>query len=197
MYSFAINNITVYILRKIPVLFFLVFFAKSSFAQSNFIKNEIELAYGIATAPEIPDATGNFFDTDHNHTRVDNISGIGGFSLAYNRYISKRFSLGVTGVYTKATVTYRVPSAKFDWAILTALVNAKYNYVHDPLFHMYSGLSVGCSFNNIIGAAEGNNKAIAYQVRLLGARFGAKFGAFAELGYGYEGILKAGVSLQF
>ncbi|MCC6286895.1 MAG: hypothetical protein IT249_03335 [Chitinophagaceae bacterium] len=186
-----------YILKKIPALFFLIFFAKTSFAQNNYIKNEIELAYGIATSPEIPGATGNFFDADNNHTRVDNISGIGGFSLAYNRYISNRFSVGVTGIYTKATVTYRVPSAKFDWAIFTALLNAKYNYVHDPLFHMYSGLSAGCSFNNIIGSAEGKNDAFAYQLRLLGARFGAKFGAFAELGYGYEGILKAGVSLEF
>ncbi|MFT3750133.1 MAG: hypothetical protein QM768_17580 [Agriterribacter sp.] len=185
------------ILRKIPVLFFVSLFIKPSVAQNNFIKNETELAYGIATVPEIPGATGNFFAIDNNHTQVDNISGIGGFSLAYNRYISKRFSLGVTGVYTKATVTYHVPSAKFDWAVFTVLVNAKYNYVYDPLFHMYSGLSAGCSFNNIIGSAEGNNQAFAYQVRLLGARFGAKFGAFAELGYGYEGILKAGVSLQF
>lgn len=183
--------------RKAFLLGLFCVYLNSLFAQRSFIKNEIEIAYGVGTAPEIPDVTGGFFDADNNHTRIDNITGIGGFSIAYNRFVSKRFSIGVTGVYSKTSVSYRVPSAKFDWAVFTVLLNAKYNYVYDPLFHLYSGISAGSSFNNIIGAAKGGNKAIAYQARIIGARFGAKFGAFAELGFGYEGILKAGVSCHF
>lgn len=186
-----------FILRNTLLLILSLFFTAGLFAQNKYIKNEIEIAYGIGTAPEIPDATGNFFDADNNHNRVDNITGIGGFSIAYNRFVSKRFCIGITGVYTKTTVTYRVPVAKFDWAIFTVLLNAKYNYVYDPLFHLYSGVSAGSSFNNIIGSVKGGNHAFAYQARLIGARFGAKFGAFAELGFGYEGILKAGVSCHF
>lgn len=167
-------------------------------AQNTYIKNEIELAYGVGTAPEIPDAVSrSFFDADKNHTPIDNIAGTGGFAIAYNRFVTKRLSLGLTGVYTKNTITYKVPAARLDWAIFTVLANVKYNYVYDPLFHLYSGVSAGISMSNVIGAGTGNNQVLAYHLRLIGARLGAKFGAFAELGFGYEGILKAGVSLHF
>lgn len=182
-----------------PILLIIAinFFVSSLSAQETFIKNELELAYGVGTAPELKGVTGNFFIPYNSNTTIDDILGIGGFSIAYNRYISKRLCVGVTGVYTKTTVTYHVPVAKFDWAVFTMLANVKYNYVFDPLFHLYSGISIGGAFNNVIGATKGSNQAFAYQARVLGARFGAKFGAFAELGFGYEGILKAGVSLHF
>lgn len=173
------------------------FLSYFSFAQHNYVKNEIEGAYGIGIVPEIREVAASFFNAGQNHTRAESITGTGGFCLAYNHYISKRFAIGITAVYSQATVTYHVPSAKLNWSVMSALVNAKYNYVYDPLFHMYSGLSAGCSFSNIIGSVKGSNTAIAYQARIIGARFGAKFGAFAELGFGYEGILKAGVSVQF
>ncbi len=184
-------------IKPVLLLIVLCFCSNAIYAQGNFTKNEIEIAYGMVTAPEIPGTTSRFFNANGNSSRIDNITGIGGFSIAYNRYLSKRFCIGATGVYSKATITYRVPTAKFDWAVFTVLLNSKYNYVFDPLFHLYSGLSVGLSSNNIIGSVKGGNQAFAYHARLIGARFGAKFGAFAELGFGYEGILKAGVSLQF
>jgi len=183
------------------LLFFQIIFLLSGFgaqAQENTSPNELESAYGIFPAMEIKKVAGDFYRQGIAPKAVDKITGTGNAVISYNRAVKERFYLGASLFYDKATVSYSDIQETRDWYVLGLLLNAKYNYVFDARFHMYSGLSAGYagSWTTKAGVKD-HRDAIAFQVRAIGLRFGAMVGVFAELGFGYEGILKAGVSVHF
>ena len=85
------------------------------------------------------------------------------------------------------------------------------NELNKEKINFYSGISLGAAIvkaNTKLKIRNGNaevakfNEAesgLAYQVILIGhqAIFGKHFGCFAELGYGFNGILNAGASWTF
>jgi len=174
------------------------FTAVVSYAQRAYPKTEIEFSYGVFPLPEVRGANKKLFGSNVNGNDIDKSPGTGSFGFAYNQYLSERFALGITALYDKVTVSYKDAASKLNWNILGVLVNAKYNYVYDPRFHMYSGLSIGYAgvWTENATVTEKNNR-LAFQARVVGARFGTTVGAFAELGFGYEGVVKAGLSIQF
>jgi len=182
------------------LLFQIVFLLCSinSFAQQNFPKNELESGYGIFPVMEIKKITGNFYAASIDNKPVEKITGTGSLTISYNRTLKKRLFAGVSLFYDKAVISYINSPGTRNWYVFGLLLNAKYNYVYDPRFHMYSGISVGYAGDRSVkeGKAD-HHDAIAYQARLIGLRFGAKVGVFSELGFGYEGILKAGLSVHF
>ncbi len=188
-------------MRTSCILLFQVVFLLCSiktFAQQNFPKNELESSYGIFPVMEIKKITGNFYEGSIDAKPVEKITGTGSLTLSYNRALKKRFYTGVSLFYDKAVITYSNSPDTRNWYVYGVLLNTKYNYVFDPRFHMYSGLSVGYAGNiSKKGDKKDHHSTVAFQARLVGLRFGAKVGVFSELGFGYEGILKAGLSVHF
>ncbi|MFT3701151.1 MAG: hypothetical protein QM802_02215 [Agriterribacter sp.] len=183
--------------RMITFLFATIFSAVTSFAQRSYPKHELEFSYGVFPVPEIKGATNSIFATSTTSNEVDRTPGTGSFMFAYNVYLSKRFAMGVTGLYDKVTVSYKNVVSKLNWNITAVMLNAKYNYVYDPRFHMYSGLSAGYAADWAnSGTLKERHNVFAYQARIIGVRFGTTVGGFAEVGVGYEGVVKAGLSLQ-
>ena len=183
------------------LLFFQIIFLLRGFgalAQENTSPNELESAYGIFPAVEIKKIAGDFYRTGTSPEAVEKITGTGNAVISYNRAVKERFYWGASLFYDKATISYSNMAGLRDWYVLGLLLNAKYNYVFDARFHMYSGLSAGYagSWTKKAGVKD-HHDAIAFQVRALGLRFGTMVGVFAELGFGYEGILKAGMSVHF
>lgn len=188
-------------MRSGYLLFFLAEFLFSVFstqAQQNFQKNELESGYGIFPAMEIKNVTKSFYQSNTDAKPVEKITGTGSLTLSYNRALKQRVYIGVSLFYDKAIITYMNMPDTRTWYVYGVLFNTKYNYVFDPRFHMYSGLSVGYAGNRSGKAGKtDHHDAIAFQARLVGLRFGAKVGVFSELGFGYEGLLKAGLSVHF
>ena len=183
------------------LLFFQIVFLLSGFrvlAQRNIPANELESAYGIFPAMEIKKIAGDFYRNGTDPKAVEKITGTGSAVISYNRAVKERFYWGASVFYDKATIGYSNMPELRDWYVLGLMLNAKYNYVFDARFHMYSGLSAGYagSWAQKAGIKD-HHDAIAFQARVIGLRFGARVGVFAELGFGYEGILKAGVSIHF
>jgi hypothetical protein len=183
------------------LLFFQIVFLLSGFrvlAQRNIPANELESAYGIFPAMEIKKIAGDFYRNGTDPKAVEKITGTGSAVISYNRAVKERFYWGASVFYDKATISYNNMPELRDWYVFGLLLNAKYNYVFDARFHMYSGLSAGYagSWTKKAGIKD-HHDAIAFQARVIGLRFGARVGVFAELGFGYEGILKAGVSIHF
>ena len=90
-----------------------------------------------------------------------------------------------------------------DQSFVTFGVGTEYHYVNADWFQMYSGLSVGYTFQtlNYNGSSsdfeDGSDSYFNFQVNALGFRFGKEFAGFLELGVGYRGIANVGVSYQF
>jgi len=183
------------------LLFFQIVFLLSGLrvlAQRNVSSNELESAYGIFPVMEIKAIAGDFYRSGTNPKAVEKVTGTGSAVISYNRSVKERFYWGASVFYDKATIKYRNMPEAMDWYVFGLLLNAKYNYVFDPRFHMYSGLSAGYAGSRTKKAGvKDHHDAIAFQARIIGLRFGAMVGVFAELGFGYEGILKAGVSIHF
>ena len=85
--------------------------------------------------------------------------------------------------------------------MFTVGVGTDYRYISRNIFQMYSGVSVAYTSENVKSSGSYNspdtNGFVNYQFNVLGFRVGKKFAGFAELGYGYKGIINAGVSYQF
>ena len=74
------------------------------------------------------------------------------------------------------------------------------NICYNPrnIVQLYSGLSAGVSVFTQSDSSQSDSKTIfAFQVNVIGLRVGHKFGGFFELGFGYDGIINAGLSVKF
>ena len=76
-----------------------------------------------------------------------------------------------------------------------------YRYLNRSRFQMYSGIGIGVMFNEeknetYLYQESSEEFNLAYQVNAIGIRYGRVFGVFAELGYGYKGLLKFGLNIQ-
>ena len=171
-------------------------FAQTETEESQFKRHQIAIGSPIFTVQEI--ATGlSAIISDIIGQDVDEIKSKGTFSLSYRYFPSRRWGFGVTGVYEKIEVNYKNPTAKSTFNTIAVMANGQYNHIIRPRFDLYSRLGAGiCNFNQSGGMGNSNNNVFAFQITALGIRAGGVFNAFAELGFGYEGILHAGVSLQ-
>ncbi len=88
---------------------------------------------------------------------------------------------------------------------LAVLPDYRYSWGLRPGGRWYSGAAAGISrhqrkemHNDFSLEKEEYSKTIfAYQVTALGMEFGKKLGGYIELGYGYKGVLSAGVKYGF
>ena len=88
---------------------------------------------------------------------------------------------------------------------LTLLIGYQYAWGLRPRSKWYSGVAPGISWqqrkekhNDFSSKKEEFDKArFACQVTAVGFSFGGKVGGYAELGYGYKGILSAGLKYGF
>ncbi|MFT7073036.1 MAG: hypothetical protein ACJAX3_002028, partial [Patiriisocius sp.] len=78
-----------------------------------------------------------------------------------------------------------------EFTNITFALETDYRYVSKPSFQMYSG--VGLAYFT----SDEYNTNLSFQVNALGFRVGKKLAAYAELGFGYRGMINVGASLQF
>jgi hypothetical protein len=105
---------------------------------------------------------------------------------------------GFTGIYEQLTTSYKNPADEYDWTALTFMANGKYYYISNSSIRLYSGLAAGyCHLNSKSTLSNDNNGVFAFQLNALGIRFGNRVGVLSELGFGYEGVVKAGISFRF
>lgn len=77
---------------------------------------------------------------------------------------------------------------------------ARFNYYHKNITDLYSGLLIG---TNIRFLSSDKDKLLnasgkfTWQVTALGVRFGKRIYGNVELGYGYKGVISAGIGARF
>jgi len=130
--------------------------------------------------------------------------------LSYRYCFTERFSLGGTFAFDVNSVKVfnsATPDQKreINRYFMTFAMEPKFNYVSKPAFQLYGYLGLGATIVTFADATfdDGSKAEITrlpyFNVHFtpIGMRFGKEVGGFLEFGYGYKGILNAGVSFRF
>ncbi len=185
---------------------FLVLFHTQAQTKSS---SDLSLSIGQGTSQEFLSTFEDIIDKFVGGTiTYGDRQTIPGITIRYSKAIKDRWLLGgVFGYQTQSKDVFvsGTKSGKIETNLYTVALESDYRYISKPSFRLYSGLGLGYTFgkNNY----DGNNSSISlnrksqnyfnFQATALGFRFGEQLGIFAELGFGYKGVLNAGLSYQF
>lgn len=188
-------------------LFLLLTFCLCAFYLQAQSKWEIRLGYGLASAPEIIDGLSNLSTSLISIGTVKASSNLsyGPIAVGVNYYPMHKLSVGLQYSNTKLNNTLELNNAvgSSDYKNTYNVIMARSDYYYATGFiQVYSGLGAGVSFAKSVptNGTTGNDVKstdFAYQINAIGARVGRTIGAFAELGFGYNGVLNLGISAKF
>jgi hypothetical protein len=192
-------------LLLICLLAFLTIPANKLFAQQTG-KNEIALSYGVVSSDDIAFIFSDIITSIVGYSN-ENIRSSGIINLSYRNVVRDRWLLGATVSYEKTQSDAFVMNSQIGTekdTYYTVGLEAHYQYVHNPSFQMYSGFGAAYTLaqaevNRTDGNPNTSNKMyhFNFQVNLLGFRIGKAVGFFTELGFGYRGVVNAGLSARF
>lgn len=168
--------------------------------------SQISVNIGFGTSTELSNLFTDFL--------IDGFTGGGitaseikadpGFGITYRYAVANRWMIHADGSYQKMSQNIYVGGAKdseLDYSYITIGAGTDYRYISGEIFQMYSGIAVAYTSENInySGSSESpeGKGFVNYQINALGLRVGKTFAAFAELGFGYKGIINAGLSYRF
>lgn len=170
-------------------------------------KHEISIGVGLISRPYAKEILQ--IERSYGGNRDAN-SSTPAFQLNYRQTINSKFNLVGTFLFERQThsLTSSYPPFlsyhKYVDRYYTILLNGNYSWIIKKSMQLYSGLSAGINIhdrNEVINEFNffaGFTKIhFAYQATPMGLRLGRTFGVYAELGYGYKGILCGGFSYRF
>jgi opacity protein-like surface antigen len=123
----------------------------------------------------------------------------GPIRLGITQYDTKHLTLGADFSYAaiEAKMTYADATKEIvNFNYFTLMANVNYQYTDNPKLSIYSGVHFGVSYVNAKNATtekKGEDFIPAYQLTGLGIRYGEKIGVYAEFGYGFNGVINAGL----
>ena len=200
-------------MKKVVLLTAAVFlFAASMNAQSR--KSEIDLGVGVGSSNQIVGIMSDVIVSGLTGLKMENSSYIGAWHLGYKYSLSDRFAIGPVLALDRGTSDIggeiivggdgiMRPSGKFTSNYYTLAVEGDYKYVNSDKFKLYSLVGVGATMlNQTYNPDAGDNKSQSKtffngQITPIGIKFGSSVGVFAELGFGYKGIVCAGIFYRF
>lgn len=179
----------------------------SAMAQSQeekIYRNEVAVGYGFFNTSQMINIFSDALATaitggDYAKT---NSTWTGNFNVSYKFATAKRFSLGLTYAHTKNTAdisVHDVPSGISSTNYHTLAGEFQYNYISKPYFRIYSILGAGVTsytekYKPNAGSTETNSAAhFNFQITPIGVKVGNRIGFFGELGFGYKGLISAGL----
>ncbi|AXT62568.1 hypothetical protein D1816_20120 [Aquimarina sp. AD10] len=142
------------------------------------------------------DANVQSFDFDNNDD--DDENNAGAINVGYKYAVSDRWMLGGIIVYEKITndINLQGETVRGTATVTTVGAEFDYRYISTQYFQMYSGFGVGYTFGNE-KPTEDNINHFNCQLTGAGIRVGSTLAGFAELGFGYKGVINFGISLRF
>lgn len=170
--------------------------------------NEVYAGVGLITTNMILNLGSEVLVTGFSagHITYPNSKGIPAIGIGYKIAPADRWMVSFDAYYesSKSEVFFDdVKNGNVRYSYLTLGLGTDFHYVSTSWFQMYSGLGIAYSFEN--GRYDGSNTDIQdnkhnyinFHLNALGFRFGKAFAGFAEIGFGYKGLLHAGLSYQF
>jgi len=184
---------------------FLILITFSGFAQDKG-KNQISASIGIFPTEDIAyDMTTRFVSLFVPSDRSTTTPGKCTF-LTYKYFVAERFAVGGTMGYNKDALRGRYllwTTPEYESKTLTMAGEVDFYYLKRRNLSLYALCGAGFFFtkSNYYGNSSvivtGKSLDRTIQISPIGIRFGKSFGGFAEVGYGYKGILNMGVNVKF
>lgn len=176
-------------------------------------KSEIYIQYGAPSIIEVTGQLNNDTYQDHNHNLTFKganykYTGIG--AVGYNFYLNPYFSLGAYFGISQAEMN--VMEEESDIMVYhnhiksyTGMIGANWIYFRQGVWEISSGVWLGVCYkdeekSNITSdfiPKETDKATVAYNLTACKVRVGGTLGGFVELGFGYKGIVNAGLSVKF
>ncbi|MFS4467506.1 hypothetical protein [Maribacter sp. 2210JD10-5] len=172
--------------------------------------NELKVGYGALSSIQFLDLandltiiSGTLGSMSYENKKYGNtIYG------SYKHAINDNIMLGGTVAFERVTdnaISGNKKIGERDSKTYTAALEAEYYYISQTFIRLYSGLGAGYSFNkqeftstdSTIKNQEEKFNHFNFHVNALGIRVGNALAAFAEVGFGYKGIVNVGLSYQF
>ncbi len=128
------------------------------------------------------------------------------FHAGYKYLPSKHIAIGLTYAYTHGTADAYLDkelSGHFKNNYHTLAAEFDYRYISTEKFKLYSTAGVGATFftqkyEPSSGDSDQSNLVnVDFQISPIGIKYGNSFGVFAEVGFGYKGIVCAGLFARF
>ncbi|MBS1688231.1 MAG: hypothetical protein JSS96_05870 [Bacteroidetes bacterium] len=173
-------------------------------------RNEFDASINIGNATIVSQGGFEDFFTGNEFTPK---SFSPSFFLTLKHYFPNHLGLGITGgiFFDKGDYAYRERSDSYNVGpysrtsfILSPELEVPYYIQHGLKLYMVVGLGARFSAATIDGNStssyarpEPNVIIPALQYTPIGVRFGTGIGGFAELGWGYKGIINAGFFMKF
>lgn len=192
-------------MKKILFVFLCFLFMLNLNAQKN--NHEVTLGAGVWSTTEIIDIFGDIFSsilTAGIYQSDKTYSGA--FHLGYKYNVSERVGVGGTFVYENAysdALISNEKKGKFRNNYYTVAAEADFKYIQNNKTTIYGLLGAGTTMmSQFYKPIEGERKNHSmvyfnFQFTPLGIKYGSRYGAFAELGFGYKGILSVGAFGRF
>lgn len=177
----------------------------SATVQAQEYRNDISFSLGVATFPDMAETTkdiGGIFIIG-GLFRQESKSVTPAIVFNYGRFIKEDLRLGFTFGYQKFEVEHFVAdysSFTSEISYYNFMVRGDYTYFRREWVQLYSGAGLGLAVVMEEDVDEKETETeywFAFHVNALGVRVGKRVAGFAELGFGFNGILAAGVTAVF
>lgn len=188
------------------ILLFLLFSCQINAQEKG--THELYAGIGLLTTNYVYSLSSSIVLDGYNsssHLSYGNERNIPALGLGYKLAVADRWTVGVAGYFESDQSEVYYDGARdgtMRHSYFTIGLGTDYHYISRKWFQMYSGLEVACTIGGI--TYDGVNEEIHeskyryfnFQLEALGLRFGKSFAFFTEFGFGYKGVIHAGVSLQ-
>lgn len=170
-------------------------------------EHEIELGVGVWSSNQIVTAFSDIIVTALPlGIKMENSTDIGEFHLGYKYSMTERFGLGSIFSFNYGYADGAVNSIKtgeFKRYFYTIAVEGDFKYIDNPNFKLYSLLGLGVTYYHqnykeigSNGTEKNDELYFNFQITPIGVKFGNRIGGFVEAGFGYRGILSAGLFVR-
>ena len=180
-------------------------------------QNEIYSSYGMFSFSSIfigyritdNDLSFDYLTNKSNYTKklTEIPPLLGTLNFGYKRYIKNKFGIIMNITFSQINGSYKnkfndTLSFKTKDNIIAILPGFEYHYFSRKVLQLYSGIQLGMYIKNkkfidYRQTIKHKNAGFAFQIDALGIRIGKKIGVFVEADFGFNGIIKVGLSGQF
>ena len=172
-------------------------------------RHDASIQFGVLSSDQVLDLFGDILlviITLGNFSK-DNVKYSGVPFLTYHYSANSRFGFGgaiggysAWGDLVRQSTDLLVGDFKETNYVVAAELD--YHWIMRPGLQLYSGAGFGVRirrgrYTDETDTDRSSKILPTFHINAIGVRFGQKVGFFAEFGYGYKGMLSAGINAQF
>lgn len=194
-------------IKKILIAGALLFMCSHSYSQ----EHQISAGMGIGSTNQILDVfmeigtgfSGIFF----NNYNLSKTKTLNEFRLAYAYTPKERWHYGGAFSYSQSEYDVNYRNEKIGEKVntyYTVAAETSYSFLKKEKLNLYALLGAGATFVTVKNTdysddttTDDNDTIFNFQVTPIGIRYGKQWGGFAELGFGYRGVLTFGAFYNF